>query len=109
MNFDVWLRRKRYRLCLVEDESAFASKAALVIEEADESGFWLEFLVKVELAGAQAVQSLRTEANELGAIFTASRKTLRARLAPGKKGRETQNAERQTGVIPSASILSSEF
>ena len=67
-----------------QSDSAFASKAAVVIEEADESGFWLEFLVNVRLVAGQSVQALKTEANELVAIFTASRKIVRARIARKK-------------------------
>jgi four helix bundle protein len=58
----------------------FASKASIVIEEADESGFWLELLVGVEIVRQSAVRELTEEASELVAIFTASQKTTRARL-----------------------------
>ena len=68
-------------------DAAFAAKASIVIEEADETGFWLEFLTKVDLVGAQATSDLRREANELVAIFTASRKTVRARLEKRKSAR----------------------
>jgi hypothetical protein len=51
-----------------------------VIEEADESDFWLEFAARAELVGSSVEQPLRTEANELIAIFTQGVKTARARL-----------------------------
>ena len=59
----------------------FASKVGTVIEEADESLFWLEFLVQVELAPQAAVQSHLLEADELVRIFTAAQKTARSRGA----------------------------
>lgn len=60
-------------------DPAFLAKAAVVIEEADESAFWLEFLVEVEIVSRTAVAGLQKEAGELVAIFTASRKTVQAR------------------------------
>ena len=59
----------------------FATKLGTVIEEADESLFWLEFLVRVDLAEKVAVRPLAAEANELVAIFTAAQKTARRRAA----------------------------
>jgi hypothetical protein len=59
----------------------FVAKAAVVIEEADESGFWMEFLVKIEAVKDGLFDELQEEASELVAIFTASRKTVSARLA----------------------------
>ena len=70
-----------------QSDRAFISKAAIVIEEADEAGFWLEFLVRVELVKKQVAGSLTTEANELVAIFTASRKTVCARMKANKAKR----------------------
>jgi hypothetical protein len=46
-----------------------------VEEEADESCFWLELLIDRGLLGSRRVQPLLKEANELTAIFVASRKT----------------------------------
>ena len=62
-------------------DAVFLAKTATVIEEADESGFWLEFLVEIELVSRAAARPFLREANELVAIFTASRKTVEARLA----------------------------
>jgi four helix bundle protein len=59
----------------------FVAKLGTVIEEADESLFWLEFLERVELAPQAAVQSHRSEADELVRIFTAAQKTARSRGA----------------------------
>ena len=48
-----------------------------VIEEADESIFGLELLVETGLVSQPQMQNLLGEANELVAIFVASRKTAR--------------------------------
>jgi hypothetical protein len=46
-----------------------------VLEESDESLFWLELIVDAKLASHQRVERLLIEADELTAIFTASVKT----------------------------------
>jgi len=56
------------------------AKIGLVIEECDESAFWLELLVEAEVIGADAAMPLLSEADELTRIFVASRETVRRRL-----------------------------
>jgi four helix bundle protein len=63
-----------------QSDAAFAAKTALVIEEADEATFWLELLIRIELVKPPAVAALLKEANELVAIFTASKKKVCWRL-----------------------------
>jgi four helix bundle protein len=67
-----------------QSDGVFVSKTAVVIEEADESGFWLEFLVEIDLAKRESVRALLRESSELVAIFTASRKSTLARMAAEK-------------------------
>jgi four helix bundle protein len=62
-------------------DPVFLAKASTVIEEADESGFWLELLVEVELVTRAKAAALLRESNELVAIFTATRKRVEERLA----------------------------
>jgi hypothetical protein len=50
-----------------------------VIEEADESAFWLELLVDSGIVPVARLGELIAEANELVSIFTASLKTARGR------------------------------
>lgn len=65
-----------YRAALrAQSHAHFISKISIVEEEADESLFWLEFSVEIELVNLDNVQTLIKEANELTAIFTATRKT----------------------------------
>ena len=66
-----------YRAMLrTPSDAAFMAKASIVIEEADESAFWLEFMVEIELVAPSKVAMFLKEADELVAIFTASRKTV---------------------------------
>ena len=53
----------------------FVAKLGVVEEEADETAFWLEWLIETELLGAAKVKSLLTEANEIVAIMASSKKT----------------------------------
>ena len=62
-------------VCLAHSKPSFASKLSIVIEEADESTFWLEFIISEKLLEKRKVSSLLKEAIELTAIFISSRKT----------------------------------
>ena len=58
-------------------KAEFIAKMGVVVEEADETVFWLEMLVDSGLISANKLDKLQTEANELLAIFAASRGTAR--------------------------------
>ena len=66
--------------CRARSRAEFVSKIAIVLEEADESGFWLELIIEGELLQANLVEPLLTEANELMAIMASSRITASSRL-----------------------------
>ena len=76
-----------------QSDPAFIAKASTVIEEADETGFWLEFMVEIELVSRSKASALLKESNELVAIFVAHRKTVEARL-------EREAAQRRDGATP---------
>ena len=56
----------------------FVSKMGVVVEEADETVFWLELLVETGIVKKAQLQNLLVEANEILAIFAASHWTARA-------------------------------
>jgi four helix bundle protein len=58
-------------------KAEFISKIAIVVEEADESVFWLECLVESGIVKEELLKDLLVEANELVAIFAASHRTAR--------------------------------
>jgi len=66
-------------VCLAQSKASFTSKLSIVIEEADESLFWLEFILKENLIKKERIAGLIKEAGELTAIFIASRKTIQTR------------------------------
>ena len=63
--------------CLAQSKASFISKLSIVLEESDESYFWLEFIIDENLLKRELVESLLKEAEELTAIFASSRKTAR--------------------------------
>ncbi len=65
--------------CRARSKADFASKMGIVVEEADESIFWLELLVEIGIFKAGRVADLTQEANELLAIFAASQLTAKRR------------------------------
>ncbi len=66
--------------CVAQSKASFISKLSIVLEETDESYFWLEFIVDENLLDIKVVESLLKEAEELTAIFFSSRKTARANM-----------------------------
>ena len=52
-------------------------KLSIVEEEADESLYWLEFLIESNLVAEKRLSELQTEMNEITAMIVSSIKTLR--------------------------------
>ncbi len=65
--------------CIAQSKASFISKLSIVLEETDESHFWLEFIIDEKLLNKELVEPLFKEADELTAIFVSSRKTERIR------------------------------
>jgi len=63
--------------CLAQSKASFISKLSIVLEETDETAFWLEFIIDESLLKSDQVMPLQKEAQELTAIFLSSRKTAR--------------------------------
>ncbi len=61
--------------CMGQSKKSFVAKLSIVLEEADESAFWQEFIIDENLLKQSLVDPLLKEAKELTAIFFASRKT----------------------------------
>lgn len=69
-----------YRATLLSQSKAtFISKISIVIEEADESEFWLECIMDEKLMEREMILPLFNEAHELTSIFIATRKTAQRR------------------------------
>ncbi len=66
-------------VCIARSKASFISKLTILLEETDESHFWLEFIIDEKLLNKELVEPLLKEADELTAIFVSSRKTARLR------------------------------
>ncbi len=66
--------------CRARSKADFIAKLGLVLEEADESLYWLEILDESGMTKAELVKPLMAEANELVAIFVASLNTAKGKL-----------------------------
>ena len=63
--------------CRARSRAEFISKIGIVVEEADETVFWLELVVESHILRSDLIQPILIEANELLSIFSASRSTAR--------------------------------
>lgn len=61
--------------CIAQSKPSFIAKISIVVEEVDESAFWLEFIFDEKLIQNSKLEPLVQEAKELTAIFISSRKT----------------------------------
>ncbi len=61
--------------CRGRSKAEFIAKLGIVVEEADETCFWLELIMEGKLLPEAKVQPLYKEADELTAIFVSSSKT----------------------------------
>jgi four helix bundle protein len=62
---------------LAQSKAAFIAKLSIVIEEADESEFWLDFGLEFNLFEMEVANRLIKEAHELASIYIATRNSLR--------------------------------
>jgi four helix bundle protein len=61
--------------CRSRSKAEFISKISIVLEEADETVYWLELLSHAEIASPLKLKELLREANELTSIFVSSLRT----------------------------------
>lgn len=71
--------------CRAKSKADFIYKIDVVIEEADETMYWLEIIGEAGLLNIMATESLIKEANELVSIFTATSITSKARYRDKKQ------------------------
>lgn len=64
-------------VCRARSKAEFVAKMGVVVEEADEAVLWLELMTESGIVPLPKTEELLKEANELTAIFAASRRTAR--------------------------------
>jgi four helix bundle protein len=77
-------------VCRARSRAEFLAKIGLVIEEADETAFWLELLSEAGLIRRKRLEDLISEANQLTAIFVASRETAKKALQSTIKNQQSK-------------------
>ena len=65
--------------CRARSRVEWIAKIGIVVEEADETVFWLEMLSDCQIVPMKKLEALLAEAHELSALFTASQRTGRGR------------------------------
>lgn len=71
--------------CRARSRAEFLAKLGMIVEEADETVFWLELLEETGVVKKEPVTDLLKEANELLAIFAAPQVTARTNTVSMKK------------------------
>lgn len=72
-------------VCRARSNAEFIAKIGVVVEETDETVFWLELLVETEIISFRKMESLINEAKELLAIFAAAQITAKTNSPKYKK------------------------
>jgi four helix bundle protein len=62
--------------CRARSQAEFHSKISIVIEETDESVFWMEVLIGAEIVKPTDVEALINEAKEILMVLSSARKTI---------------------------------
>ena len=63
--------------CRARSRAEFCAKMGIVVEEADESAYWLELLIEAHLVPEDLLKDLTNEANQIVAMAVASIKTVK--------------------------------
>ncbi len=71
--------------CICRSKAEFAAKLGTVLEETDESCYWMEFIADGGLLPAENVADLHAEGEELRAIFLSSVRTAKSLPNPNPK------------------------
>jgi four helix bundle protein len=61
--------------CRARSKAEFHSKMSIVVEEADESIFWLEILAEAGIVSQKNIEALLKEINEILAVMSKARNT----------------------------------
>ena len=71
-------------VCRARSDAEFFAKLCIVVEEADETLFWLEIIVDAEIYNIELTTPLIKEANEIVKIVSKSRKTIKDKMILNK-------------------------
>ena len=66
--------------CRARSQAEYFSKLCIVVEEADESLFWLELLEEAELCKTRSTEEIKKECTEILSVMAVTRKNLKIKL-----------------------------
>jgi four helix bundle protein len=61
-------------------DAEFYSKICIVVEECDETQFWIDFLIRINILTTEETKELRDEIEQQVKIFTSIKKKMKDRL-----------------------------
>ena len=85
-------------MCRYRSDKGFIAKLGVVIEEADETAFWLEVLVDAAIVKPASARKLWKEADELTRIFVSSRETARRNRREKRRGQSPKPDAGANGI-----------
>jgi four helix bundle protein len=88
--------------CRAQSRAEFAAKLSIVVEEADETLYWLELIEETGLMKPELLTAMVKEARELTAIMLASRKTAKLGVASARQSSIAENRRSATSNRQSA-------
>ncbi|MGY3213506.1 four helix bundle protein [Mucilaginibacter sp. HD30] len=62
--------------CRARSQAEFHSKISIVVEEADESVFWMEVMIETDILSSEKIKNLMNEGNEILKVAASARKTV---------------------------------
>ncbi|MFD0751385.1 four helix bundle protein [Mucilaginibacter calamicampi] len=62
--------------CRSRSQAEFHSKISIVVEEADESVFWMEVMIEANIIASEKIERLMGEGNEILKVAASARKTV---------------------------------
>jgi four helix bundle protein len=72
-------------VCRARSDREFVSKMNIVLEEEDETLFWIEIIIAKQWMSNPELEAIWKEGNELTAIFVSSLKTVNDRISSQNK------------------------
>ncbi len=85
--------------CRGRSKAEFIAKLGVVVEEADETCFWLELIIEGGLLPEAKIRPLLVEADELTAIFVSSIKTSRTARTVQKSTPQSKIKNPQSKIL----------
>ena len=87
--------------CRARSHKDFVNKIGHVVEEADETVYWLALIGEAEVCAHPSLGPLRTEAGELSAIFNKTQLTARANALARTRSAGTKHARMPSKFVNS--------